>query len=388
MISTDSTRGRITLGIAHCAGLVDMVALPLWVGALVQYFGFDSQQAGLLVTMFLVGGVVASMAISPVFHRMRSGRVVAVGGYACTALAFGAAACASSFESMALLHIVGGAGVGAALSVTHGTVARSANPHRLFALCGTALGLFALGFLGVMPPLIAQSGGAALFLVFALMMAAGAVASALGFPGVESAPSERPAAQGAASSLPQGVWGGILGMCCMSLIQAMAFGFVERVGVSRGFDVMQITSVLVILGVVNLFPTGMAALLQRRWPARRVLMTGPVMQAMLVFSIFTMPSFAAFAMAGSLFVAVLQFTHVFAFGLLAHLDRSGRTLAATPAMMMTGAAIGPVLGGTLVKFSGYPAIGVVALGVGSLAVLFFSRLPQPALTSSTAQVVA
>jgi hypothetical protein len=34
------------------------------------------------------------------------------------------------------------------LSVTHGTVGQSVNPHRMFAMCGMALGVFAIVFLG------------------------------------------------------------------------------------------------------------------------------------------------------------------------------------------------------------------------------------------------
>jgi predicted MFS family arabinose efflux permease len=127
--------------------------------------------------------------------------------------------------------------------------------------------------------------------------------------------------------------------------------------------------------------------LQRHWAARNVLMVGPLVQAGLVFVIFTVQAFVPYAFATSMFVAALQFTHVFAFGLIARLEPSGRTLAATPAMMMTGAAIGPVLGGTLVKFSGYPFIGWAALVAGSLALFCFSRLPRPEAIGPAVRVV-
>ncbi|MBL8303384.1 MAG: MFS transporter, partial [Ideonella sp.] len=55
MIRTDSLRGRAALRVAHCAGMVDLVALPVWVGALIAHYRFDPQQAGLLATLFLVG---------------------------------------------------------------------------------------------------------------------------------------------------------------------------------------------------------------------------------------------------------------------------------------------------------------------------------------------
>lgn len=64
--------------------------------------------------------------------------------------------------------------------------------------------------------------------------------------------------------------------------------------------------------------------------------------------------------------------------MLARLDPSGRALAATPAMMMFGAALGPILGGTLVQTAGYGSLGVAALAIDAAAVFAFSRIPQQA----------
>lgn len=376
MIRTDSVRGRVALGVAHCAGLVDMVALPVWVGALIQHYRFDPQQAGLLVTLFLAGAVLSSLVIAPMFHRLRSGRPLAVVGFTGAALVFGALAQTADFGIMAMLHALGGIAIGSALSVTHGTVARSANPHRLFAVCGIALGLFALAFLATMPPIVARAGGAILFQVFAAVMTVGAVASLLAFPVPDDMSPGPATAHRSGGRSSRALWAGIIGLCCMSLVQAMAFGFFERVGADRAFGVEKVTVVLAALGFVNLFPTGLAALLEKRWSPRNVLMGGSVAQALLVVTIFTASSFVPYAVAGSLFVAVMLFTHVFGFGMLARLDTTGRALAATPAMMMTGAAIGPVLGGTLVKFAGYSAIGIAAMVLGSLALLCFGQLPR------------
>ena len=45
-ISIDTRRGRAALMVAHCAGMVDLVALPVWVGTLISHYRFDPQQAG------------------------------------------------------------------------------------------------------------------------------------------------------------------------------------------------------------------------------------------------------------------------------------------------------------------------------------------------------
>jgi predicted MFS family arabinose efflux permease len=376
MIRTDSKRGRIALMVAHCAGMVDLVALPVWVGTLVSQYRFDPQQAGLLATLFLVGAVLASLALAPRFNRI-DGRLVATIGFGGAALGFGVAATTTDFGTLAALHALSGVAAGAALSVTHGTIARSANPHRLFAIVGIALGVFAIVFLGATPQIVAAAGGAALFRVFAGLMVAGALVSALAFPvpdarGDGHAPVVPPAA------IPSAVWLGIVGIACMGLVQSMTFSFLERVGSDRGFGLQAVTGVLIALGIVNLFPAGLAALLEKRWSARSVLLVGPVLQALLVAVMMNSPAFAPYAASASVFAAVMIFTHTFGFGLLARLDPSGRAMAATPAMLMVGAAIGPVLGGTLVKSFGYGSLGAAAIAIGAIAVFAFSRMPNDA----------
>lgn len=380
MIRTDSKPGRIALMVAHCAGMVDLVALPVWVGTLIAQFRFDARQAGLLATLFLMGAVGASLVLAPRFNRL-NGRVVASLGFAAAALGFGIASRTTDFGMLAALHLLCGIAAGSALSVTHGTIARSGHPHRLFAFVGIALGVFAIVFLGATPKVVAAAGGSMLFLVFAGVMTAGALVSALAFPepdasGDAQAPGE------AGVPIQRVVWFGIAGIACMGLVQSMTFSFLERVGSDRGFGLQAVTGVLVALGIVNLFPAALAALLEKRWPARRVMLAGPVVQALLVVVIMNATAFAPYAAAASVFAAVMIFSHTFAFGLLAQLDRSGRALAATPATLMIGAAIGPVLGGTLVQAFGYGSLGAAAVFIAAVAVFCFSRIPSPAATAA------
>ena len=381
-IPVESPRGRVALMIAHCAGMVDLVALSVWVGALIVHYGMDAQQAGGLPTLFLSGAVLASVVLAPRFHRV-PGRRVASAGFGISALAFWLAAGTTTYAGLVVLHAAAGLASGAALSVTHGTIARSTNPHRLFAIVGVALGVFAVLFLGITPQLIAAFGGTALFHTFAGVMALGALASALAFPSVEPLSSSAMRLQSRPAPLPKVIWLGIAGIASMTLVQAMIFSFLEGAGLYRGFGQRAINGVLIALGLVNLLPAALAALLQKRIAARNVLLVGPLVQVALAAAIMLSPVFGLYAAAASMFAAVMIFTHTFAFGLLARLDESGRALAATPAMLMTGSAIGPFLGGTLVTLSGYASLAVAAACLGMIATFCFYRLP-----SATAAVAA
>jgi predicted MFS family arabinose efflux permease len=389
MITTDSLRGRIALMVGHCAGMVDMVALPLWVGALMGAYHLDPQQAGGLATLFLLGAVLASITLAPRFTQVpRRGMVVA--GFGIAALAFLGVYLRSDFASIAVLHAVGGVGAGAGLSVTHGTIARSSRPHRLYAIVGTALGIFSVGFFATIAPLQAAFGGATLFLVFAGVMGFAALTSLWAFPQAEGEPAL--ATTGVTRSarpepLPRVVWFGIVGVACMGLVQAMTFAFLERAGHDRGFEAAAITAMFVSLSFVNLFPTALAALLERRLQARTVMLVGPVLQAVLAAGIMLSMTFSTYAAAALFLPAVMLFTHNFAFGLLARIEPTGRALAATPAMLMTGGAIGPVLGGTLVKAFGYGSLAVAATIIATAAILCFTRLPGRAPVAAHRQFV-
>jgi predicted MFS family arabinose efflux permease len=386
MIRTESVRGRIALMVAHCAGMVDLVALPVWVGTLISVYRFDPQQAGLLATLFLAGAVLASLVLAPFFQAL-PGRMVATLGFGAAAAGFALASTTAQFAQLAVLHAAAGVAAGAALSVTHGTIARSRNPHRLFALVGMALGVFAIVFLGGTPVLVANLGGPVLFEVFAGVMAVGAVAAALAFPVADAADSEA-LVRAPSGPLPAAVWWGVLGIAAMGLVQSMTFSFLERVGSDRGFGLEAVTGVLIALGVVNLFPAALAAVLEKRWSARSVLLAGPALQAVLVVLIMNSTVFVPYAAAAAVFAAVMIFTHTFAFGVLARLDPSGRALAATPAMLMFGAAIGPILGGTLVKGLGYGSLGVAAVVIDGLAIVAFARIHRTRRANATVQEAA
>jgi predicted MFS family arabinose efflux permease len=376
-VHTLGALGTGALMIAHCAGMVDLVALPVWVGTLIGAYRLDPQQAGLLATLFLAGAVLSSLFFSPRLNRLPA-RVMAAAGFGVAMLAFLGVVSTDRYPAMLVLHAVAGLAVGCALSFTHGTIGRSRNPHRLFALAGLALGVFAIAFLGATPGLIAAHGGPMLFRVFAGVMGVATLTCAFAFPSISV---ERRTTKREEPRFERAVWFGMLGVGCLALTQSMVFSFVQRIGLDRGFGLAAVTATLIALGFVNLFPAPVAGLLETRIAGRRVVQIGPVVQAALALIITQSAAFAPYAAATSVFAAVMIFTHTFAFGMLARIDATGRAVAATPAMLMTGAAIGPVLGGTLVKQSGYGVLGIASVLISIAAAVCFSRLERrPALS--------
>lgn len=359
--------GSAALVIGHCAGMLDLVALPVWVGALVERFGLSPQQAGALATLFLIGAVLASAVTAPRFNRLNQ-RLLAIGGFAAAAVAFVMAATQTAFVPLAVLHLAAGVSVGVALSMVHGTMGQAANPHRLFAAAGMALGLFGIILLAALPQLLIAFGGPMLFYVFGGVMVIAALCSALLF--------RNPSARVEHSRLPfsRATWFTILGISIMTFNQSMVFSFVEVIGKARGFEPAHVLAVLVALGFVNfLVPAPLAAFLQTRVPAPLITQIGPAIQAVLAVIVTGATIFTLWAPAAAVFVAVQIFTHTFVFGRLASLDPSGRAAAATPAMLMVGAALGPVIGGALGENLGFAALGLAGVLVAVVSIGFFTK---------------
>jgi predicted MFS family arabinose efflux permease len=160
----------------------------------------------------------------------------------------------------------------------------------------------------------------------------------------------------AESRVPKIVWFGMAGLAAMTIVHAMTASYLVQIGAHRGFQVTSVNAVLTGMALVALLPGPVAAALETRWPAQRVLLGGAVLQLALSTVVMTVTAFTPYASAAVLFPSVIVFTHTFAFGLLATLDSSGRSLAATPAMTMAGAALGALVGGTLVKVCGLGGI--------------------------------
>ena len=375
MTKPNSWGGQATLSICHMAGMIDLAALPLWIGSLMKFYGLQAPQAGMTVTAFLAAVVVSSVIFAPLFTRLRH-RLFACLGYCVAGCAFLVAAwqpvSPDSLVSFMLLHAVAGFGVGAALSVTHGAMGRSANPHRLFGIANVAMGILAVIMFAVLPGIIAAYGGQTIFRAFAVTMTFGAIVALLFFPDVPRADVLVSGKQVVVvkNPIPKAAWLTIGTIVCIALNQAMVFAFVERIGDMRNFGGSAIQNVLIVTGFVNLLPGILAALLQKKFAPVNVGIAGPILQAVFALSITGATTFAFFAVPATLYVALVIFTHTFMFGLLSSVDKTGRAVAGTPAMMMIGSAAGPTLGGFIVAAVGYPGLGWAVAGFAVLAVTF------------------
>lgn len=373
MTSTDSKRGLFALMVAHCAGMLDLVALPLWVGTLIAQYKFDPPHAGGLATLFLIGASLASVFFSSRFHKVNA-KTAAVVGFGGSLVAFLICSRTDIYPVLAGLHLLGGVCAGTALSFTHGTIGRAGNPHRVFSIVSLAIGIFGFIFLGAVPNIVDKLGGPALFLSFAAVMAAAALAALFFFPTATRHIAADDAEEAGAKARPIGraAWCTIIAISLMCTTQSMTLSFFKTIGEARGFGLELVTLALVIYGLVTILPGPLAGLLQKRFAATTVTCTMPALQAVFALIITHTSNFTLYALSGAMMAFTIIFTHTFAFGLLARLDPSGRATAGTPAMLMIGSAFAPFIGGALVSLFGFEAIGYAAVVIVAIELLLYN----------------
>ncbi len=382
-----SRSGSLALIVCNVGGMVDLVALPLWVGSLMQSRGLDAQQAGMLVTAYILGVFGGSLSVSPRLGTINA-RLTATIGFLTGAAAFIGLVFAEGLVPMAVLHIAAGLGAGWGLSMTHGTMGRSLNPHRFFGLGNLGTALFAIAFFATVPAALEVHGAGALFLVLGGLQGVSAMAAAFAFP--RNRPSQAADGQAGAARPATGPVASLavrilvfMGVACLATTQAMIFGFVERIGIAHGFGADQVGLVLLIGGFVNLTAPLVAAVLEQRLSHLAVSVCVLPLHAACGAAAVLLPVYVPYAVFAIALVWLVIFGHIFIFALIATLDPSGRTAASTPAMLMVGAAVGPILGGTLANHFGYGSLALVggavaALGTGCLLLIVqFRPVPAP-----------
>ena len=348
--------------------MLDLVILPLWIGGMIETYKLTPQGAGGMVTLFLIGVLITNSFFSRRYGTLPNKAVVAT-GYGLGALCFFAMTYAPSLTSVPViyvlgaLHVVAGCGAGSSLSCVHGTIARSNNPHRNFAIANLGVGAFAIPFFAVTPNLMPLFGVNAVFIAVAMLMAVAALAALSFFP--VPASMSGPLPRRLPASTKKSYYGpallfGFAGVVLLQTAGSATNSFTEQVGVADGFSIASIGAMLAVNGFVAILAPLFAGLLEKRLAPVTVAAFALSVHGLCSIALTQTASFAVFSGAFMTMIFMTIFGHTFIFGLFAKLDPSGRFNAATPSMLMLGTAIGPLLGGTVVQTLGFRAMGLTS----------------------------
>lgn len=386
--STEGIIGRAALLVGHAAGMLDLVSMPIWIGVLIQFRHMSPSEAGLLVTAYMTGVFLTSVALAPRFNRLAP-RLIATAGFILGALSFLAIVRLDGFLPLLPAHFIAGVGAGSALSMVHGTISRSARPHRLFAIVNFGVAIFSIAFFATVPDAV-QHNPDVLFYALSGLLVLGALAAATAFPRPPATAAAGPGIVAeAAGAVPfrLAVILAFAGVALLSTGQAQTYAFLERIGAWRDFPATAIANMLIVSGFLNLLAPIVAAALENAVPRLTAICVALLIHAGIAITVSTSSVFPPYAVAGSLLVFMTIFSHTFMFGTIAKLDPTGRAASSTPAMLTLGAAIGPALGGAVVQFASFVAVGWISAGIllaSAACFVAIGSLRAPALQPGTA----
>jgi len=351
-----------------CAAYSGLFAMPLWIGGLTDDLQTSSAVPGYMGSVQLTCSMLASLWVAARVELLNQ-RSIAGAAVALIFIANAACAALPGIELLFLARAVSGVGEGLLLASLNAAISRSTHPDRYFALSQTTIALFGIGLFLLGPAAMAEYGTAAVF----AMIAAVALASAAG---VIALPDQR---DQAAIGVARVRWSemsitALLALAVLFIGCQGAWAYMERFGAEHQLSIEQIGRFLVAGQLVGLLGP-LASNRFSQWQGRRAaIVVGLAISAAATLlasqpgPIWAFAAGAASYQFGTLFIVTSYF------GYLAAIDRSGKHVAAGPALINLGSALGPASMAIAASIAGYAAIGWLVVCVYLIAVvLLFSR---------------
>ena len=370
------TGGRVELGrresiilvVATVTAFTSQMAVPFWVGAVIDSFGLSAETAGTIAAVEFTMVAVVSYAIAYRIHR-HSVRSLCTIGFALLILANGASAFMDSPGALTFFRAIAGAGKGLVISAAFGLAGRSTSPARAFALLNAGYTLFSAITLLAVPFAIKGYGASG---AFAALCVATIVGACL-LPWVPShrAEEDSPAVATQEASSTSGV-GGVLALLSLIVLvgaSLVLWTFVERLGLRAGLSITEIGMVLSAAAVITLAGPVLAHWLDVRLGYLMPIVLGISIQLVISALLGWVASAAVFIAAVPLLHAAQLFAVPYLQALISLADPKGRFAAAAGASMTLGAAIGSYLGGVTVTHLGLSHVGTVAVAMLVLVVV-------------------
>lgn len=366
-------RHRLTLRngsatfIVALAGLM-MANLAPFIMTALGHLGFDTLDAGNILTWALLASAAVGLGTS----RLASGdarRGLAIAGLAVATVAFALGALITVPAAAVAGLIVGGAGVGAAISTSGAAIAALRNPNRISAVSGLVNRVLVTIVLGVIPLIaIAQI---TVFGAMALISLAG-LALATGLPRAPEHAEPVDVTQSLAIAQPRRItiagiaililfplWGTSEdAIWTMAQVLGEATGMTEQsvgftLSLAAGGGILGMLLASILGGRIGrAVPLTIALVLSGGLKIATGLTQDPAVYAALIIAVNTVYAFLF-----ALFIATA-----------AALDARGRWSSPLLAAYMIGSSFAPVIGGALMEWFGIPGFTLIA-GIVSLVVI-------------------
>ncbi len=375
---------RRTSAIVFCyfLGYVGYPLMPFWVGAVTRSWGVEPYEIGLVVSLQLLGGALASIYISLFGKSLNIDRilmagiiVMIVGNFVSVPVVL--LAKEPDLMQLGFVRFLSGCGEGAVIASMNAIIARSGQSHKLFskgfmALAGSGFIIFL-----TIPPLIelseanGLSGAAPIFLFISAVALVGLLfggrVKSLAATQTNGSGENGAGGDGQIAEAPELGWRGYLPAFAIAILFmgfVSIYSFIERIAAAGGLSPAELGYIKAAGVALTIAGPTIAGILGTRFGHLRPMIAGLVIIMIADISLSASP----FLWNGMTFLVVYSaslvthemlslFIFVYAAALTASLDPSGRLSAAVPAFQNLGASLGPVAGGAMIAVAGFPGLG-------------------------------
>jgi len=367
--------GSTAAGIFLCVlGPIFFLIQPLYVGTLTDQLGFDPQQVGWISGAEFGGTVVVSIAGFFLIHRLNWRLVIAA---ALTVQAIGnfASGYFTSFTELLILRLTTATfGMAPLYIVAIAILSNTSRVSRNFSLVVFGQMLLAIASLALLPDFIPHHGLATLFVPFACL---GLIALPLlylvpeGAKGRTGAPQPtRPEDSNATTSIVPAA-----GVLVVQVIWYAGIGgvwaFIERVGVAGGLAAGDVADALAVGMGVGLIGALSAGYLTERLGRIPPFLTGMLFQVVAIAILLNTVTPGSFLLSVCIYNFMWNLCLPPLFDLIVATDPKNRFSVLLPTFQSLGIIIGSVVGGTLVKNFGLPALLAAGIGLTLLSLAIY-----------------
>ena len=363
----DATPSVLAMCIGYFLGYISILALPLWIGGLIETLHLPDGVAGILGTAEMTGVVVGSFSFAflprylPIPHPALFGATVAVAGNALSIWT-------SDVAVMGVLRFLTGLGLGLIVASAMNAAARSAHPQKNFACMEFSLAALGFVFYLIAGRARVRFGAAGVFCTLSVLLLV--FSSALYWlPNVlgPTGPEDKVAPN--SSRRPMVL---LLAMLALWTATNGLWAYLERIGGSNGVNTEDVSRALAIGSLASMIGPATAAALGVRVGLATPILISSVAIVVSMITLTTTEGAVPFSAATVGLMVALLFVSPYLNAGLAALDPTGRAAAAGPAAISTGSAIGPGVAGLALTVTGYFRLGslAAALAAGACAVAF------------------
>lgn len=379
-------RTSVMLVLVACIAFTSQMAVPLWVGAVIDSFGFTAETAGTIASVEFAAVAFASYSVAMRIHLFSVRKLCAV-GFVLLILANGTSTLIDNAGLLTACRAVAGIGKGLVISAAFGLAGRSTSPARAFALLNGGYTLFAAAIFFVMPFAIKAAGAAG---AFGSLCAATVVGACL-LPWIPAARSDGQSTAPAAAEagdLPSSNLSGLLALLALVVLvggSSVVWTFIERLGLRTGLSIIDIGMILSAAALITVIGPALAHYLDTRAGYTLPVLVGVGIKMVLAGILGMATTAAIFIAAVPFFNAAMLFAVPYLQALMSLADPKGRFAAAAGASMTLGAGLGAYLGGVTVTHLGLSHVGTVAIAM-LVIVIFLALMSVRRLTPATAEI--